>query len=955
MRPLSLAIEGLTSFREPQEIDFSELDLFVITGSTGAGKSSILDAMTFALYGKVARVNSHELRDLISHGSADMRVRLDFQIDGACYRVARRMGKTRHEVSLERIVDGSSIAELDRGGTKAVNERLEEIVGLDFGAFTKAVLLPQGAFHEFLKGDKAERRRILTQLLELNRYERAGQAARREATRLEAVIGEREALIASNYQDATKERLSDLKTAAKAAAEQHRTLEQAREEGREIGKTVGEATHAIATLNGTTAELEEARGELERLAEAWPPLEAEGNAAEQALVQAQAALAGAEKEFERAQKRLAATVKRTGDSAQLARLEAAAVAFSREQQELDELEGALTAARAEAAALSETLQAADAEQALKKQAAEERTQARQQAESLQKLAAVIAECAERAEAVASIEEQLAPARKQAQAFGEQADQARKQLTHVQQEHAAVVLRTGLAPGDHCPVCASIIETVPETDHDSETLLARARDAAEQAEARAREAQEAAIGLEAQRRTAAEELRKARAALPKKTDVPSTEEAAVALAEAKGAVSAAEQAEAEALAALEQATEHLTDIKTKAATAAERVEGLASKRHGTKERLEAAESTLTEGFAGSLPRNIDSALARRREELSAAEQERDNANESLNGARQTRDDAQAESIAIAERVSGYDNELATARTAARIACDAIARGVEGETLPAIPEEAAERAEALAIWRECCVGHLAAANAAIGAKEKEVSTAAGKLERLAAKAGVTVTADEPAAIEAELEQAVTAAHGAVVAAEKDVETLKTRIEERKEMEKAITDDRRLRTLYNALARDLRADHFLAWVLEESMNQLADQASIELLRISDNRYSLVADSGNFDVIDHHNADERRSVATLSGGETFLASLSLALALAAGLRELAGTAAGRLDAIYIDEGFGALDPETLDVVVDALERLREGDRMVGVITHVPTLAERIPMGLLVEKNGNSSRILAR
>ena len=101
---------------------------------------------------------------------------------------------------------------------------------------------------------------------------------------------------------------------------------------------------------------------------------------------------------------------------------------------------------------------------------------------------------------------------------------------------------------------------------------------------------------------------------------------------------------------------------------------------------------------------------------------------------------------------------------------------------------------------------------------------------------------------------------------------------------------------------------------------------------------------------------MATLSGGETFLASLALALALAGSVRDLAGTAAAsRLDAIFIDEGFGALDPETLDVVVDALERLREGDRMVGVITHVPTLAERIPSGLLVEKNGSSSLIRAR
>ncbi len=72
MRPLTLTIEGLTSFKTSQAIDLSELDLFVITGPTGSGKSSILDAITFALYGNIARVSSHELRDLISHGSSHM-------------------------------------------------------------------------------------------------------------------------------------------------------------------------------------------------------------------------------------------------------------------------------------------------------------------------------------------------------------------------------------------------------------------------------------------------------------------------------------------------------------------------------------------------------------------------------------------------------------------------------------------------------------------------------------------------------------------------------------------------------------------------------------------------------------------------------------------------------------------------------------------------------------------
>jgi exonuclease SbcC len=116
------------------------------------------------------------------------------------------------------------------------------------------------------------------------------------------------------------------------------------------------------------------------------------------------------------------------------------------------------------------------------------------------------------------------------------------------------------------------------------------------------------------------------------------------------------------------------------------------------------------------------------------------------------------------------------------------------------------------------------------------------------------------------------------------------------------------------------------------------------------------NFVVVDHANADEMRGVATLSGGETFLASLSLATALARSITDIAGEAIGsRLEAMFIDEGFGTLDVETLDIVIDALERLRDSNRLVGVITHVSQLAERIPDGLAVERDGATSRIRPR
>jgi exonuclease SbcC len=189
----------------------------------------------------------------------------------------------------------------------------------------------------------------------------------------------------------------------------------------------------------------------------------------------------------------------------------------------------------------------------------------------------------------------------------------------------------------------------------------------------------------------------------------------------------------------------------------------------------------------------------------------------------------------------------------------------------------------------------------------------------------------------------------------EEAEKRLAARREMEQQIGEDRRRAALLDSLARDLQQNRFGEYIVQETLGVLAAQASEELLRISGGRYRLVAGEGDFEVVDQANADERRSVRTLSGGETFLASLALALALSRHIGELAGEGLGaRLEAVFIDEGFGTLDPATLDEVIDALERLREDDLVVGVISHVPELAARIRVGLEVRTEDGRSRVLA-
>jgi DNA repair protein SbcC/Rad50 len=955
VRPLTLTIEGLTSFKTSQEIDLSELDLFVITGPTGSGKSSILDAITFALYGNIARVSSHELRDLISHGSSHMRVCLDFQVDETHYRVARRMGKNSHQATLERVDGDSSVTEVEQGGIRTVNERLEQIVGLDFKAFTKAVLLPQGAFQEFLTGEVGERRRILMRLLELGRYETAGQAARREATRLDAIIGERSSLIESNYADATKERLHELEEAVTAAREYRGKVEQTRKEAKSVAEAASDAERNIGALTQSISQLESALTYLKRLAEDWPPLAAQDHSTQEELERTQKLLDETQEAVDAARKTVAQTTERTGDASQLAHLEEASATRAREQAELEKLDGQLVEARNAADQLAQELIAAEGNEAATRAALDLEKKQREAAEGQHTRAAAVVRCAEASAHLAELNRQLTTAREKADQADGHTKEIRATVKHLEQEHAAVVMRAGLVPGDHCPVCDSVIQALPDRDGDTDSLLNKERNTLTAAEAQERKTKDIVVSLETRERDAAETLKQARAVLPKGAEIPEPKAAAAAFAAAQDAVTAAQAAESTAKAAVDAAVQTASEARTAAKSAATEADGIAKMRNGVDERLHAALSTLTRTFGTKLPEDLQAEIEHRREELNAAEAARQQAEDAAEATRTLRDTAQQSRTACAELVAAFDQQAATSLTAARIAGEAIAQVLEGTKMPPFPGNDAERLEMLAGFVDSCVEHRKFANAASKEYRRAVTNAVAKLKRLAAKAEIEVEGAEPAEITAELEQAATDAHGAAVAAEKDVEGLQKRLIERQKLEQEIVDDRHLCALHQALARELRTDHFIAFVLEESMNQLAAQASDQLLRISDGRYSLIADEGSFEVVDHHNADERRSVATLSGGETFLASLSLALALSAGLRELAGTAAGRLEAIFIDEGFGALDPETLDVVVDALERLREGDRMVGVITHVPTLAERIPSGLSVEKNGNSSHILVR
>ncbi|MHA6618583.1 AAA family ATPase [Pseudonocardia sp. DLS-67] len=203
----------------------------------------------------------------------------------------------------------------------------------------------------------------------------------------------------------------------------------------------------------------------------------------------------------------------------------------------------------------------------------------------------------------------------------------------------------------------------------------------------------------------------------------------------------------------------------------------------------------------------------------------------------------------------------------------------------------------------------------------------------------------------------APAAVAAAVARARSAQERVAERRAAAERIRADRdeaeSAQQVAKLLGSLLRSDGFPRWLVASALDALVADASESLAELSGGQFALTHEGGEFLVIDHADADARRPVKTLSGGETFQASLALALALSAQMAGLAAQGAAHLESIFLDEGFGTLDEANLDVVASTLENLAtRGHRMVGVVTHVPALAERVPVRFVVNRDQRTSTV---
>jgi exonuclease SbcC len=321
------------------------------------------------------------------------------------------------------------------------------------------------------------------------------------------------------------------------------------------------------------------------------------------------------------------------------------------------------------------------------------------------------------------------------------------------------------------------------------------------------------------------------------------------------------------------------------------------------------------------------------------------------------DASERAVAAAEAVR--DRTAADRQAAARQLTAAVASEKEGwavfdgarDRVTELAPPPADRTSLAGAWRALTAwsaerrsdleADLAGLEAQVAAADDECAKRSAELDGALADAGLDREGrpHRDVAVEAR-------AHSAQLAA-----TLQEAAAEHQRLIERDADLARRVRVATALKQELHANRFEKWVLDHVLRDLCVAASTLLHELSDRAYSLsVDDRGSFVVLDHRNADEARLARTLSGGETFLASLALALALA---EQVARSGRGaRLESLFLDEGFGTLDAATLDVVAGAMEDLGAKGRMVGLVSHVPELAERVPVRFDVRRQPRSSTI---
>ena len=917
MRPLKLTIAGFGPYAGAQELDFEALGtsgLYLIAGDTGAGKTTIFDALTFALFGKASGDSRKDdmLRSKYARAEDPTYVELTFTYNGQTYTVRRnplyyRINLKKKDATdlvkqnadaLLTLPDGSVVTKKTE-----VDNAIQEIIGLSREQFAQICMISQGDFRRLLEADTETRKKIFKDIFGTGLYSDLQTRLKDEASALAGQMTEArrsirqytEGMVCADNSDFNAQ-VQKAKTDGLPTAELTELFEKLLDEDRKLedrlGNQVSAAEDEIKALEKQKEAVEAYRQTKENLDKLSKTEQTQTTAWETA----KAALEAAKTEKDKTQPELTEHLgKLRNQLPSYDELDEKNKALQDKEQLLKQEQQKLDQAEEQKTTLAEELSALKDKQAKLKDSGEEKKDLDHQ----------LQQCTDRKHALKALlddfknlhEEQktLAAIQKDYLVL---ADAAKKRLQAYDQMQRAFlnaqagILAKDLQDGVPCPVCGSLEHPHPAelpAHAPTEDAVKQAKTFYDDAQSAASDASNAAAAQVATMDTKKDALRKKLEKL-----LPDTAE---------------EQAEA-------AAQEQLHDCETQ-------IDELNAK-------IEAAKKNIR------IKSELDEKIPKKADARKAAEDDWYNADKQLGV-------LQAEHKTLTDRIAELKQSLALPdKSSAEKKISELQEQSEAleKALSDAQEQQTKTLEALGVTR-----------GAIEQLQKQLETGAdGNLDNLSEQ--LEAQNKQKNALE-EQRQAVLTRIEVNGQARDKIDKQRGKLEE---LETQCTWLNALvRTATGTLPGKAKID-LETYVQTTYFDRILERANLRLQKMSGGQYDLKrrrnaddlkSKSGlELDIVDHINATER-SINTLSGGEAFLASLSLALGLSDEVQMSTGI---HLDTLFVDEGFGSLDSEALGKAYQTLAGLTEGNRLVGIISHVSELKERIDRQIVVAKDPDGS-----
>jgi exonuclease SbcC len=974
VKPHRLVLAGFGAFAKRAEIDFdrlSEFGLYLIIGETGSGKTTIFDAMTYALYGEVA-------------GNRDKQsVASDYEHRDEPYVEFHFSHKNRHFI-IKREVEGRtpsdhSITEVDSSGAQIsavtgksnIQRYVEELIGLDADQFMKVVLLPQGKFQDFLVANSSEREKLLQVLFGTAVYqkisdslvERARLKVDEATTALQKLkmseitaqeiidglpkdddlgeiprleLGYDDTLSALKSQKAISDKSSQTLGAALTAAAKK---SQAVGDEAELFDAKEELDELVLIHNSASKVTASAIDAIEKHEKAIPVSNAHKSeqASHSAKKQAEGELQQLDKnltEIIRVNKseKLIAEVKeiRTNGAASVNAYIAKTKALIQKAQSKFEDVANLTVDAEEARELID--ESNDRELEIKDELKELVPQQKKLAAEQKKQQQAIAKLSDLKSRSAEIEKLLEVADvvgakaelkaadteyKSASKVYETAESSLKDANNLRTKHLAGELGATLKSGKECPVCGS-------TDHPLKAKRSKVIDI-ELLESKRTKAQTRFGEAEAELKRCQTQLTKATAAAGK---LPTKEVQTKLQTDLKVATQASKD--------LEKTSKLITTLAKSISQLETESSGLKTEiKNQTKTETNAltkSKALSAEASAIISEDSIESALDAL-DEISTLIKKLETAERKVDSA-SSRAEESAANVQKVLKVSGF----ATVAAALKAVCEQAALM---EFKQAIKDSESRTTQITRLEGRIKGKTIPKTRPDTDTAEKNL-TAATQLAKVAS----------------ELANALGTAVSVVESLVKNQQTIGANALENLEFAKtakSLADKFRNGTLGANGVLGLER-----WVQRHLFREVCNVGNTHIRSLSKGRYELTLDpqdgrerarAGGLDlyVIDA-NSGKTRQVQNLSGGETFLVSLALALSLAEVVQSLFGGI--ELSSLFIDEGFGTLDSDTLDSAVSLLDSIQSDGRSIGIITHVDQMQKTLPIGMKIHKTPRGSSI---